>query len=233
MPTIDAATLGPILEKLSKMQSALNCFIDADWKQNRALDDWSLAIILETAELIESYPWKWWKNVKAPIDMQNVRIELVDILHFALSGAAQAAAAEPAEGDDALAATAAITSGTPEAIRIYREILRDADAKRFGLVLRKVFAIAAHYDFNIIAYYVAKHTLNHVRQLGGYKKNAYQKVNGEGMEDNEMLHACIADITPAAILADFNGVADGILTKVYDVFAIDGASRKTIEKWMH
>ena len=228
---IDTTALSPILEKLSQMQNALNCFIDADWKRNRSLDDWSLAIILETAELIESYPWKWWKNVKAPVDMKNVRIELVDILHFALAGAAQGDT--KATGDaTAMGSTASITNGTEEAIQIYRQILRDADAKQFHTVLGKVFAIAAHYDFNIIAYYVAKHTLNHVRQLGGYKKNAYQKVNGEGMEDNEMLHACIADITPSLIIGDFERVADSILTRVYDVFEISSERRKTIAKWM-
>ncbi|KNH07443.1 dUTP diphosphatase [Perkinsela sp. CCAP 1560/4] len=231
----DDQSLTEILAKLSQMQNALNRFIDPDWKANRSLDDWALAITLETAELIESYPWKWWKNIAAPADMKNVRIELVDILHFALSGAAQGGAdegSETGEAEASLAATAAVTKGTKEAIQVYRQIIRDADMKKFHLVLRKVFAIAAHYDFNIIAYYVAKHTLNHVRQLGGYKKDSYQKINPEGMEDNEMLHSCIAQISSAEIIGDFEGVGNSILTSVYNVFEIPEHQRNTIVKWM-
>lgn len=44
------------------------------------------AIVAEVEELDESIPWKWWRNEKT--DMQNVRVELVDIFHFLLSAAA-------------------------------------------------------------------------------------------------------------------------------------------------
>lgn len=47
--------------------------------------NWRRAIHLETAELIESFPWKHWKNVDAPIDILNVNIEISDIWHFLLS----------------------------------------------------------------------------------------------------------------------------------------------------
>jgi len=53
-------------------------------KTNKIIN-WKRAIHLETAELIESYPWKHWKNVDAPIDTLNVAIETSDIWHFVLS----------------------------------------------------------------------------------------------------------------------------------------------------
>lgn len=53
-------------------------------KTNKTIN-WKRAIHLETAELIESFPWKHWKNVDAPIDILNVNIEISDIWHFLLS----------------------------------------------------------------------------------------------------------------------------------------------------
>lgn len=43
------------------------------------------AIEDEAKELRESMPWKWWRGQET--DLQNVRVELVDILHFVLSAA--------------------------------------------------------------------------------------------------------------------------------------------------
>ena len=40
---------------------------------------------LEATELLESYPWKHWKNINAKVDRDNVKIELVDIWHFVMS----------------------------------------------------------------------------------------------------------------------------------------------------
>lgn len=41
----------------------------------------TLAMLSELAELIAEVNFKWWKNPK-PVDINNVREELVDILHF-------------------------------------------------------------------------------------------------------------------------------------------------------
>jgi len=43
------------------------------------------AIYMECAELIDSYPWKHWKNTEDVVDTLNVKIEMIDILHFILS----------------------------------------------------------------------------------------------------------------------------------------------------
>ncbi len=50
--------------------------------------DWILnynrAQIHESIELEDSLPWKWWKDMKE-IDWDNIRIELIDELHFWVS----------------------------------------------------------------------------------------------------------------------------------------------------
>ncbi|MCF6247288.1 MAG: dUTP diphosphatase [Desulfobacula sp.] len=49
--------------------------------------DWKRCTYLECAELIESYPWKHWKNIDAKPDYANIQIEAVDIWHFIMSQA--------------------------------------------------------------------------------------------------------------------------------------------------
>ena len=63
---------------------------DTDVMRNRGLEnvspeEWiqkqTLAMLSELAELIAEVNFKWWKNPR-PVNVDNVREELVDILHF-------------------------------------------------------------------------------------------------------------------------------------------------------
>ena len=63
---------------------------DTDVMRNRGLEnitpeEWiqkqTLAMLSELAELIAEVNFKWWKNPR-PVNPDNVREELVDILHF-------------------------------------------------------------------------------------------------------------------------------------------------------
>jgi hypothetical protein len=58
---------------------------EAGMTKNGKRIDWRRAIYLECAELIESYPWKHWKNIDASPDYDNIKIEVVDIWHFIMS----------------------------------------------------------------------------------------------------------------------------------------------------
>ena len=50
---------------------------------NEWLANYSKAIKEELLELDNELLWKWWSKDK--IDMQNIRVELIDILHFLVS----------------------------------------------------------------------------------------------------------------------------------------------------
>lgn len=50
---------------------------------NEWLMNYSKAMKEELTELDEELLWKWWS--KDEIDMQNIRVELIDILHFLVS----------------------------------------------------------------------------------------------------------------------------------------------------
>jgi len=47
--------------------------------------NWLRCIHMEVSELIESTPWKHWKNINSSPDMNNIHVELVDIWHFLMS----------------------------------------------------------------------------------------------------------------------------------------------------
>ncbi len=86
------------LEKIFEMQQKLNSYtfekneqpsfdeIPADREQqNLWLRNYSLAMNQEISELIDSTNWKWWRTKVDLFDEQNIKVELVDILHFWVS----------------------------------------------------------------------------------------------------------------------------------------------------
>lgn len=44
------------------------------------------AMTQEIAELTDSVPWKWWAKYQK-FDLQNARVEVVDLFHFLISSA--------------------------------------------------------------------------------------------------------------------------------------------------
>lgn len=73
-----------VLTEMLEIQNSLNCAtIGGEWK---SLDkDWPLAAAQECAEAIDHLGWKWWAKSEPNIDA--AQLEVVDILHFALSHA--------------------------------------------------------------------------------------------------------------------------------------------------
>ena len=64
-----------------ELQDAMNSRVNSNWRQ--ANNEWYRAIWTECAEMLDHYGWKWWKHQQP--DLEQVRLELVDILHFAMS----------------------------------------------------------------------------------------------------------------------------------------------------
>ena len=73
------------LDTIFEMQKALNDYIIEQRHLNYTKEEWIqkrvLAMIDETAELLNEINYKWWKNPK-PIDESAVKEEIIDILHF-------------------------------------------------------------------------------------------------------------------------------------------------------
>lgn len=47
--------------------------------------NWLRCIHMEVSELIDSTPWKHWKNISEAPDLSNIHVELVDVWHFLMS----------------------------------------------------------------------------------------------------------------------------------------------------
>jgi len=86
----EASSFPHKLEEMFLLQKELNDSTNGkNWelginKYNKEIN-WLRCIHMEVAELIDSAPWKHWKNIAAEPDMKNIHVELVDIWHFLMS----------------------------------------------------------------------------------------------------------------------------------------------------
>jgi len=166
--------------------------------------DWRRCIWLEAAELVESYPWKHWKNIAAEPDYDNIRIEAVDIWHFVMS---EALRLNTIEGDGEIAKLVTRIASTPE----FRSFARGGGAKPDDLyeqiavvesfvaalfakapiedLTARFFDVARLGDLDLpslYSLYVGKNILNRFRQDHGYKEGSYLKI-WNGKEDNVVM----------------------------------------------
>ena len=78
------------LEEIFRMQETLNTRIGVklrdipEAEQTKWVLNYSRAMQQELAELVDSVPWKWWAKYQK-FDLQNARVEVVDLFHFLIS----------------------------------------------------------------------------------------------------------------------------------------------------
>jgi dimeric dUTPase (all-alpha-NTP-PPase superfamily) len=78
------------LQELFDMQMKLNHRIGVNpesmdqEEQTKWILNYCRATSQELAELTDSVPWKWWAKYQE-FDMQNARVEVVDLFHFIIS----------------------------------------------------------------------------------------------------------------------------------------------------
>jgi dimeric dUTPase (all-alpha-NTP-PPase superfamily) len=192
-------------EKMLKclhLQDELNSKINPNWKEERMERDFFRAVWLETAELMESLPWKWWKKVET--DYDNLQIEVVDIFHFLLSltllkdyrwkkhnaSVGYIDMIIPffyiaLENSDKLNTDGLMI----KAEDLVKQALSEKDTASFLSFAEIVKTVFEDFD-KLYLLYIGKNILNHIRQEKGYKSGTYQKVIG-GLEDNKYLTQAI------------------------------------------
>lgn len=173
--------LGIMLE----LQDAMNRKVNDDWRQQGF--PWYRAIWVECAELLDHYGWKWWKHQEP--DMEQVKLELVDIWHFGLS---QLLLDQPDQAVivNSLAGVFADRSApNQDGFREHLEAFTLTTLQTQGFKPEE-FAIllsSAGLDFDeLYTRYIGKNVLNFFRQDHGYQDGSYVK-NWAGREDNEHL----------------------------------------------
>lgn len=173
-----------------EMQHAMNSKINPGWKQ--AGSEWYRAIWVECAELLDHYGWKWWKYQQP--DMDQVKLEIVDIWHFVMSdllqdGLSDDALARQIQSQLGVAVTADGIADAIEKLALKALQTRRADVSAFAVVMQQV-----NLSFDeLFKAYVGKNVLNVFRQDHGYKDGTYMKIWGEH-EDNVHLNAIMASL---------------------------------------
>ncbi|MDA1075025.1 MAG: dUTP diphosphatase, partial [Proteobacteria bacterium] len=72
---------GTMVEVMVRMQQQHNDEVHLAWRDQGF--EYYRAIWVECAELLDHFGWKWWK--KQATDVDQVKLEIVDIWHFGLS----------------------------------------------------------------------------------------------------------------------------------------------------
>ncbi len=183
--------------------------------------NWKRCIYLEAAELVDSYPWKHWKNIEATPDYDNIKIEIVDIWHFVMSEALRDYKIN--QKGDIEKLTNDITklvnyqqfteSVKPINKDIYKQIAWVENFIKTVFtsddVLQLIdafFEMAYQLQINLdVLYrlYVGKNILNKFRQEHGYKEGTYIK-QWNGLEDNVVMQEILEnqpDVTPEKLFA--------------------------------
>lgn len=170
-----------------ELQDAMNSKVNANWRS--AGYEWYRAIWMEAAEMLEHLGWKWWK--KQQPDTMQVKLEIVDIVHFALS-IRLVQCAEQGGSLDRIAATIADEFASPQAtddIRTSIELLAERTLQdrgaHFSIIAGVMNHLAMPFD-ELHEVYVGKNVLNMFRQDNGYREGHYIKT-WHGREDNEHL----------------------------------------------
>jgi len=174
-----------------RMQHRMNTRVHPDWVSQRFA--WYRAIWIECAELLEHYGYKWWKH-QSP-DMEQVRLEVIDIWHFGLSALFEPGTDVETLAADIAARIAGHESATTDVRAAVEALAADALISR-GFAVPKFWDLleATGLDFEALySAYVGKNTLNFFRQDNGYKDGSYRKL-WQGREDNEHLVEILAEL---------------------------------------
>jgi len=216
-----------------QLQSQLNDSTNGeDWVKGLTKDakeiNWKRCIYMECAEMIDSFSWKHWKNIKQEPDWANLQIEVVDVWHFVMSLAIENYNKTLRGGIDELAINISnlesfskIDTKNDGFVSQKEIILKVEDIMRKVLSQEQLELEALIDDFfdlvlfsgldleSLYRLYVGKNILNQLRQDNGYKEGTYIKI-WAGEEDNVIMKRIWednVDITPDALYYE--------LTKLY------------------
>lgn len=201
-------------ETMLAMQDAMNRRVHDDWQQRDFA--WYRALWIECGELIDHHGYKWWK--KQTPDMEQVRLEVIDIWHFGMSMLFDGRTTEQIAAAlcDQLA-----NESVPEA-----DVLRAAEVLACHTLARREFSIALFWSLmqaaemsfaDLYQAYIGKNVLNFFRQDHGYQEGTYLKIWGD-KEDNEHLVELLASLDPEA--SDFSDQLYQALQQRYALYYV-------------
>jgi len=212
-----------ILQMLQLQQELNDATNGKGWEKgitkNGKIINWKRCTYLECAELIESYPWKHWKNIDAKPDYENIKIEAVDIWHFIMSQALEdykikdlGTINDLAQNINALDNFSKFTKKTTPTTKDYyaqievveilmKTLFCKASTEESMKAFINVAMVSGLNLDTLYKLYVGKNILNKFRQDHGYKNGTYIKI-WNGKEDNVTMQNLLEnnkDITPESL----------------------------------
>ena len=164
--------------------------------------NWLRCIHMEVSELIDSTPWKHWKNIKAQPDFNNIHIELVDVWHFLMSYILQETNIPKAvslvnthciyEAVSMDEVDTKIVVQEAEKLSYIAFAIETGNMPAFSGVERFIDQFFRCCKLSGLSFtwlqklYIGKNALNKFRQDNGYKEGSYIKV-WNGSEDNVVM----------------------------------------------
>ena len=183
--------------RMAALQERHNLEIHLDWRSQGYA--YYRAVWVECAELLDHYGWKWWKRQEA--DLDQVRLEIVDIWHFGLSELLRDGRIDLPHREVSVQVTSAMMqAGAMQALDFRQAVERLAetslesesfDPAAFVQVMVSLPMSLAE----LHSLYIGKNLLNSFRQAHGYKDGSYVKI-WQGREDNEHLIEMLTDLDP-------------------------------------
>ncbi len=177
------------------------------YTKNNRIINWKRCIYMESAELIDSFNWKHWKNINSETDWENATVEIVDIWHFIMSLVLEDYKANnrgdleqlvkdvlDVQGFETFTKEPGIRENvdTMQIINDIESIIHETTKMKvdvFDSLLKEYFSLSIKCGINLkvlYKFYVAKNILNKFRQDHGYKEGTYRKTWGK-KEDNEVM----------------------------------------------
>jgi len=216
-------------DNIIKLQDELNTLTNPTWKNDK--QDWITAILVELGELIDSTPWKWWKN--GEMDWANLEIELIDIFHFILSIHIEEDLISSSkmlivtrELDEQNGKLQKRTDDNIKTIinHIRNQFLVALSMKQYMnmfILWLDLWHLSGKSINDLYLIYQMKYTLNIFRQNNGYKDGSYIKIwNGE--EDNVVAQRLCLNIDFKD--KDFIKILNKRLQTEYDTIEIEEKS---------
>lgn len=196
------------IQTMLELQDAMNAKVHAGWREQGF--EWYRAIWVECAELMDHYGWKWWK--KQSPDIEQVKLELIDIWHFGLSimlvKGESASHIEQRLADALSVSTEQTFHLSLEGFAAETLQTKDFSIEKFAALLQVTGMSFA----DLYSGYVGKNVLNFFRQDHGYKDGTYHKL-WAGREDNEHLVEVLQELDSSA--ADFKDALYRTLSERY------------------
>ena len=201
-----------IYKVMVKLQHRFNQQLDKDYLKKDW--NWNSAIIAESGELLESLGYKWWK--KQTPDMENVKVEAIDLLHFVISESIQLLSKDRS-------ITMCINSTANDFYEYFEEIetydhlsimsskleelishLNYDNYDRF-FIMKQIFKALEMSNEDVYISYIVKNCLNKFRQDNGYKNGTYIK-DWNNKEDNVMAYRLAKEI----------GIKENLFDELYE-----------------